>query len=199
MMTRKDAIIYAIKIIEDNCNSNDQDAMCAIQKLTECANALPDIGWSQKKILDACEQYCKDNNRNYLCNSDFKNEKMPASNNIKRHFKMSVKDFINAYFPQPEWYSSSITYKKTDKEKLLKCFKEEMDSLYITSRNDYDKKRKTGSPASITLMRLFEVKTWDELKRIANVKDYKKIRNIAIESNSRLHNNQYEKKVIKIK
>ena len=43
------------------------------------------------------------------------------------------------------------------------------------------------------------VPSFNELKRIANVKDYKQIRSIAIESNSRLHNNQYEKKVIKLK
>ncbi len=195
-MTRKDAMLYAIQIIKNNCSKNDQEAINAIQKLTECIDALPDIGWNQKKILDACNQYCKDNGRSYLRNTDFKNEKMPASNNIKRHFKMSVRDFINKYFSQPDGYSPYAIYQKADKEELLTVFAKEMDMLNATSRNDYDKRRKKDSPSSTTLIRLFKTKTWNELKKIANIKEHKNISNITIKSNSRLHNNQYEKKVI---
>ena len=194
MMTRKDAMMYAIKTIEANCDKGDGNAINAINKLTECINALPDVGWSQEKILDTCRQYCKDNNTTFLCSSDFKGKKMPAAANIERHFKMSVSEFIYEYFTQPEGYSSALTYQKADKEKLLKNFKEEMEILHAVSRTDYDRKRRKSSPVSVTLMRLFEVETWTELKKLAGVKDYKNTKNIIVESNSRLHNNQYEKK-----
>ncbi len=194
MMTRKDAMMYAIKTIETNCDKDDEDAINAINKLTECINALPDIGWSQEKILDTCRQYCKDNNTTFLCSSDLKGKKMPAAANIERHFKMSVSEFIYEYFTPPEGYSAAFTYQKSEKEKLLKNFKEEMEMLNAISRIDYDRKRKKSSPVSATLMRLFEVETWTELKKLAGIKDNKNNKNIIVESNSRLHSNQYERK-----
>ncbi len=169
-MTRKQAILEALKILKENEKSSYLNDI--IEKLEELSLILPIVNWEEKTIFDTLDQFVLDNGRNPTT-TDLKAKNMPPHPVIKHRFDMTAKEFLDKYYPKEKLCDSKIYYNKT-KEEWLEVFKKEYERIKPTSSEEYNEKRKKELPSWGTVARLNGIKKYSELLKYLNLKVYRK-------------------------
>jgi len=148
-MTRKQALHKTLSIITDKELKD---------KLEEILDDIPFTGWSERTIFDTIDQFIIDNGR-APTTTDFKKKCLPPHPVIKLRFGITLKDFLNKYYPPDILCNSRIYYNKT-----RDAWKQLFISEYITnnpaSAEDYNKKRPSNTPSWATVAKMFDVKKW---------------------------------------
>jgi hypothetical protein len=73
---------------------------------------LPLTGWTKKTIFDSIDQFIADYGR-FPTAIDFKKKGLPPHPVIKLRFGVTLKDFLNMYYPTIKLCASNIYYNQT--------------------------------------------------------------------------------------
>lgn len=150
-MTRKSAVLYAIKVLEQNQGDTE-----AIKKLKELVEAMPLIRWTDASIRDRVEQFIDENGRNPT-STDFEQFGMPPHPVIKRVYGINVAQWLKENYP---------TVRPTEEEILAKYsedFVREYNRIKPRTCKEYDEKKAPGIVSTVTLRNRMNNITWSGL------------------------------------
>lgn len=150
-MTRKQALHKALERITDET---------VIAKMNEIIDDMPFTWWSERTIFDAIDQFILDNGRTPKTR-DFVKKCLPPHTVIKLRFGLTLKEFLNKYYPENKLCDSKI-YSNKNREEWQAVFVEEYCKNKPTSGEEYNKNRAYGRPSWATVARLFNIVKWSE-------------------------------------
>ena len=153
-MTRREALLRAIKYIGDN----DPELT---HKLNEMIEDMPMTHWSAAACYDAVEDFCITQGR-FPRMEDFKyNSKLPALPTIRNRFKM----------PALQWLSGLEHYTPARTNSALAAFIDEYNRIHPVSGPDYNiKKREDVSKWQAVARRYTPSGNWTDLLKLAGLR-----------------------------
>lgn len=169
-MTRKNALLKAICILRELAIPQlEKDEL--IDALQLCFNELPFAKWSEKAIFDACDQFILDHGRG-IGIKDFEMEGLPSHPTIKNRFGITAKEFRDKYYPIHKDITTKSPFCTKSKEEWKTLFINEFSRIQPTGQDDYNSRRNKTLPGWITLARMFNLKTWNQLLDFCNLKKH---------------------------
>lgn len=188
-MTRKNALNYAISLIKkEDIDENVKKEL--IDALQLCISELPYSKWSKEAIFDACDQYCYEHKRKYLLMTDFKTSELPSHPTIENRFKMSALEFRDKYYPLPTDNTTRSRYSFQKIEAYKKEFINEFKRINAKSATDFNQRRDKNIPTTITMQKMCEVSSWNDLQKLLKIGKYEP-KYIHVISNSSFHHYDY--------
>jgi hypothetical protein len=160
-MTRKQALHKALEALTDEG---------AKSKIRDILNDMPFTGWSERTIFDTLDQFVLDKGRNPTA-TDFKVKGMPPHPVIKLRFGISLKEFLQEYYPTVRHSKSQYYYNKT-RDEWKEMFINEYHALKPTSSAEYDRSRKPNTPSWYTIAGMFGKKGWYEWLNLCDTAPY---------------------------
>ena len=148
-MTRKQVLHRVLEIV------TDEEIRV---KIAEIIDELPLTGWSEKTIFDTINQFIVENGRAPSL-TDFKSKGLPPHPVIKLRFGMTLREFMNTYYPKSNLCSSKI-YRYKTKEEWKQIFLNEYFEKKPLSANEYNRIREVGTPSWATVAKMFGVTGW---------------------------------------
>ncbi len=165
-MTIKRQKAFDIAISAIKAQPESEENLAAIEYL-EAARNERYIRWTEEKIFESFENWVKKNGR-YPRVSDLHCPELPSPGTIKSVIKMSAGDFLVKYYPsEPE--RKLHRYAGRTKEEWIADFIEQYNEIRPTSADEYDAKRKPGTPSHVTVARYAGLATWFELIEFTKV------------------------------
>ena len=150
-MTRKQALHKALEVITDEA---------AKAKIWEILDDMPFIGWSERTIFDAIDQFVLDNGRMPYV-SDFKKKGLPSHTVIKLKFGVNLKDFLAGHYPSKKLCASRLYFHKT-KEGWKDIFVRDYIGSRPRSAEEHNRARTKGAPSWQTISTMFGISKWSE-------------------------------------
>ena len=87
--------------------------------------------------------------------TDFQSKALPSRSAVKNRFGMTLKEFLDTYYPLPEGPQLP--------EEAIRSFREEYLRCGATSMESYNRRRAKGSPCAVTVIRRSGAGSWLEL------------------------------------
>ena len=165
-MTRKQALHKALEVLERIEEIDDferfEHVECAElkRKISEILEDMPFTGWSERTIFDTIDQFIDDNDRMPLV-SDFKKKGLPPHTVIKLRFGITLREFLDQYYPAQKLCNSQFYYTKS-KEHWRDVFIAEYRKNKPTSAELYNSTRSEGVPSWGTVAKMFGIGKWYE-------------------------------------
>jgi hypothetical protein len=122
---------------------------------------MPITSWSETVIHDTIQQWVIEHGRNPT-SKDMKYKGLPPVPVITNRFKMSVKDFLNTYYPQNKKIEGSIHGEKS-REEWVQFFQTEYKRILPAGAQEYNLLRTPNTPTWKTIAGYADVSTWLEL------------------------------------
>jgi len=157
-MTRKQALLKALECLNDEA---------ARKKIIEVIDELPFTRWSESTIFDTVDQFVLENGKISTA-KEFDKRGMPPHPVIQLRFGLTVREFLDKYYPVQKQCDSKIYCTKT-KEEWLAVFIQNYNTVQPTGANQYNELREKGTPTWGTYARLLGLSKWNELLKIAQV------------------------------
>ena len=197
-MTRKQALIQAIRILSQN-DSNNQ----IIEKLEDIVDEYPSFTWTNKSILDTIENYALEHNGVLPHSKELTTENgLPSNTVITNKFGFtSMSDFFRTYFPlfkrKDKHINSPYKYKGDDYylETFIENYTRIQKLLNIQNMNlrTYNQYKENNTPHSYTIIKNCGCKTWEELLVLCGFKKISSPLQACISVNYNDTNKQNEK------
>lgn len=165
-MTRKNAMKNAILVVE-KAKMKRKEKEKLISVLSEIADELPRVHWTENAIFDACEEFLL--THPYITLKDFERADMPSHPTIKNRFGMTAKEFRDKYYPIGDVTTRSPYFGRTVEE-WNELFSIEFNRLHCTGQDDYNRRRYKSLPTWNTLAKMNGLKRWNELLEHVGVK-----------------------------
>ena len=150
-MTRKQALNSAIKALSTNKDYEETVAL-----LQEIYDELPLNHWSEKSIHDTVKQFIIDNEKVPTA-TDFKRKDMPSHTIIKQKYNITLKQWLNTYYP-----TEKINYDML-KEKYTNDFVNEYQKIKPKSQYEFNKNKSQQTKVWQTIASYNNVKSWKDL------------------------------------
>jgi len=141
-MTRKQALCKALEVVDDKE---------VIRKINEILEDMPFTRWSERTIFDTIDQFVLDRGRNPTA-TDFIPKGMPPHPVIKLRFGITLKEFLEKYYPQP----------KIDRDEYKRLFISEYERIKPRGACDFNENRANGVPTWGTFAKMFGISRWLE-------------------------------------
>ena len=141
-MTRKQALHKALEVLTDEE---------AISKINEILDDMPFTAWSERTIFDTIDQFVLDHGRNPTA-TDFIPKGMPPHPVIKLRFGITLGEFLEKYYPQPE----------INKNDYKRIFISEYERIKPKGACDFNDRRASGIPTWRTFAKMFGISRWLE-------------------------------------
>lgn len=171
-MTRKEALKEAMEIIEKS-RIGKQRKENILQKLALCQQELPFAKWTEDAIFDACDQYILDHGGN-LTTAAFLDKNLPSHPVIQHRFGMTARQFRDQYYPIKTNLSVHSKYRDTSIAVWNEVFVREFHKLRVLSMRDYNKRRDKNHPSGITLVRLNQLTSWNQMLQKLDLHCYRR-------------------------
>lgn len=181
-MTRKQAILQAISLLQTNSNNKE---LCV--KLQEIYDDMPLTHWSEKAIFDAFDQYILDYGHLPSKAELSNNKNIPTHSTVKNRFNMTLEKFFEKYYGNYIKKCNSRVYGRFDKDYWINNFKEQYVKQDCPSMSEYDKNRNKGTPMSRHLIKICGFKNWNELLFYCGFKLHGSNNNSTIVQNKQTH------------
>jgi len=160
-MTRKQALYRALQVLEEPE---------AISKINEIFDDMPFTGWSENTIFDTIDQFILDNGRVPIA-TDFRKKGLPPHPVIKLRFGITLREFLDKYYPVEKLCKSKDYYNKT---------KEEWQAIFIKtylehkphSAEKYNAVKPKDIPGWATTAKMFDIKTWVNWMKFCKLEQY---------------------------
>lgn len=166
-MTRREALRNAIMMLESNRADKE-----VISKLTEMLDEYPSPHWTKEKIIDAFEDWIKNNGRAPSTTILEKERCLPSASSIKNSFGITARAFLEEYFPEASRSIYINGHGFATPEEWGEKFREEFIRIKATSASDYNKRRDTSIPQYGVIMRILNLSSWDELRGRLSLPSY---------------------------
>ena len=170
-MTRKQAVLKAISILEKKKENNE-----IVEKLKGICNELPLTKWNEENIFDAFQQYIIDNNET-PCSDDLCG-KLPAKDTLKKVCKVNtLSEYLKKNFPNDynEKKGRSPYWKYTPKickECFVRNYNAINNGMYV-SLAEYNSNKEPGTPNANFFMKHLKCSTYRGLLKKLNLYPYK--------------------------
>ena len=148
-MTRKQALHKALEVLTDEV---------AKAKVAEILEDMPFTGWSERTIFDTIDQFIIDHGRIPTV-TDFKKKGLPPHPVIKLRFNMTLREFLDKYYPDQKLCSSKIYFTET-KEHWRDLFLTDYHNNKPCSAEEHNANRTNGTPSWQTTAKMFGVMKW---------------------------------------
>ncbi len=146
-MTRKQALSAAIEAL----NATGQHD--AAEVLHTLSGELPFFSWSEDAIIDSVEQFILDHARVPTTN-DFKKRGLPPHTVIKRHFGVTLQEWLDQNYPQIKPPLDETQAKATED------FIKEYLRIRPTSAEDYNARRAHPSRGWFAIAKYNHTRRW---------------------------------------
>ena len=194
------AIEQTIKIL--NCilkyteKENKVELKNIINELSELAEMLPLTRWDQNTIIESIDQYIYKKHR-FPKLSDFNaTNKLPSKSTIQKCFNMNITEFINCYYKE-EYHNQKKKRHREDIETLIKNFKSDYLRIGECNEKEFNMNRSPNTASSRTIMRRFNLTSWNSLILYLGLKPNKPpIKIIRSYMNSSKEENEEIKKIL---
>ena len=150
-MTRQQALHNVIQLLAEHSEYAEEARI-----LAELSNELPIIHWTDSSIRDAVEQYILDNGK-VPTSSDFKKAGMPPHPVIKNKYNITLKEWLEANYPQPK-----PTYEEL-KAKHTSAFIADYLRIKPKSQEEFNKSKQPETRGWQTVAQYHHTKSWRKL------------------------------------
>jgi len=187
-MTRKQALCMALEALktlavteestasETHATNTEKDGSTKTEVQAACEiiqgmiQDLPLTSWTEKTIFDSINQFTQDHGRTPTV-SDFRKKGLPPHPVIKLRFGITLREFLNIYYPENKLCSSKIYFTET-KEYWRDCFLADYHANKPCSAEEHNAKRTNGTPSWQTTAKMFSVLKWVAWLNFCNVIPY---------------------------
>ena len=165
-MTKKNAILSAISIInalkkEHPCCEIQEQLNLLVAELEKIVDSLPLTRWTEELIFESIDQFIYDYKR-FPKQDEFSIKyKLPSKTTVENIFGMKLAMFLKTYYPLYSEIKNKM-YRQS-KQTLLEDFKKEYLRLYPCNSQKYEKNKSVNAPSAKTIMRAFNIQTWEDL------------------------------------
>ena len=165
-MTKKSAILSAISIInalknEHPCCEIQEQLNSLVTELEKIVDSLPLTRWTKELIFESIDQFIYDHKR-FPKQDEFSIKyKLPSKTTVENIFGMKLAMFLKTYYPLYSEIKNKL-YRQS-KQTLLEDFQKEYLRLYPCNFSKYEKNKSVNAPSAKTIMRAFDIQTWEDL------------------------------------
>lgn len=193
-MTRKQTLTIAREILAALPDFEHQQEL--LSGLDDMIQEMPGARWSKAAIYDAIEQFRIDHNGRLpnLCDFD-RYAQLPSRSTIKNRFQItSVQEWFDQRYPDRE-YIYRGRFNSRSAFEWLDDFKTQYLSMkggaYV-GEEEYNRRRKAGSPSTKTIGKLLKVDSYKEILRLSGL-DTRASLSITVNRNEQMDESQLER------
>lgn len=149
-MTRKQALEAAIRHLSEAGRNEEADILHTIME------ELPLNRWTDGAIRDSVEQFILDHSRVPTV-SDFKKRGLPPHTVIRQKYGITLRSWLDRNFPD------RLKMKERSRTEATEAFVRDYLCLKPKSAEEYNRRRKQGSPCWYTVATYNGVRSWHSL------------------------------------
>lgn len=157
-MTRFEALNVAIRIVK---KSDHPKKTTIVEKLEQCVRSVQNRKWNEENIHAYCRKVVEEKGR--LLTSDFDHPGTPTHGDIACVFKMTAREFRDAYYPLKSPLSPLSMYFRHTAEEWTALFLEDYHRIKPKTQSEYNRLRAEGLPRWNAVARMNGVSSWIDL------------------------------------